>query len=66
MMLSILIPVIPQHEQKFNELLQYLTNQINQVDATANVEILWSSTESQINGGPSSGTKRQLLLQVLE
>lgn len=61
MMLSILIPVIPQHEQKFNELLRHLNNQISD---PSQVEILWSLTESQINGGPSSGKKRQLLLQM--
>lgn len=61
MKLSILIPVIPQHEQKFNELLRHLQNQIS--DPTQ-VEILWSLTESQLNGGPSSGKKRQLLLQM--
>lgn len=60
-MLSILIPVIPQHEQKFNELLQYLRSQISD---ESQVEILWSNTESQLNGGPSSGKKRQLLLQL--
>lgn len=61
MMLSILIPVIPQHEQKFNELLRHLNNQISD---PSQVEILWSLTESQLNGGPSSGKKRQLLLQM--
>lgn len=61
MMLSILIPVIPQHEQKFNELLQHIQRQIKDPNE---VELLWSNTESQINGGPSSGKKRQLLLQL--
>lgn len=60
MILSILIPVIPQHEPQFNELLLRLHNQIG---TQSQVEVLWKNTESQINGGPSSGKKRQQLLE---
>ncbi|HEU5290536.1 MAG TPA: hypothetical protein VFU05_07850, partial [Cyclobacteriaceae bacterium] len=61
MILSILIPVIPQHENDFRILLEHIKKQIKD---ESQVEILWSITESQINGGISSGKKRQLLLQL--
>lgn len=58
-LLSILIPVIPQHEKAFNILLRHLQKQIKDSNE---VEVLWSNTLSQLNGGPSSGKKRQILL----
>lgn len=57
MKLSILIPVIPQHEQVFFTLLAHLTPKGNN-----EVEILWKQSKAKIHGGPSTGIKRQELL----
>lgn len=59
MMLSILIPVTPKDEQDFNILHAHLMKQINGRE----VEIKYHITNSQIHGGPSTGNKRQGLLQ---
>jgi len=59
MMLSILIPVIPQHEQSFLQLKDHLVKQIKD---ESKVEIISYLTETQINGGKSTGVKRQWLL----
>lgn len=59
MTLSILIPVIPQYEQVFLQLKDHLVKQIKD---DSQVEILSYSTAAQIHGGPSTGRKRQFLL----
>lgn len=55
--LSILIPSVPAHQSQFNHLLELLERQ--KVDG---VEILTNVTKASINGGPSTGEKRQSLL----
>lgn len=60
MMLSILIPVTPKDENDFNILHAHLMKQINGRDTL--VEIKFHITNSQIHGGPSTGSKRQALL----
>lgn len=57
MTLSILIPVTTSHEQHFNQLHAHLLKQ-----KTDDVEILFSITKAAIHGGPSTGSKRQSLL----
>jgi hypothetical protein len=59
MILSILIPVTPAHEANFNQLHAHLIKQIN----GRAVEILYHISPAQINGGPSTGSKRQGLLE---
>lgn len=59
MTLSILIPVTPSHEQNFNLLHAHLTSQIN----GRQVEILYHISPAAIHGGPSTGSKRNGLLQ---
>lgn len=59
MTLSILIPLVPQHEKKFNELRAYLESQIKDRP----VEILSLNSKSQKEGGESTGRKRQRLLE---
>lgn len=58
MILSILIPVTPKDEHSFNILHAHLVKQINNRE----VEILYHISHSQVNGGPSTGSKRQGLL----
>lgn len=57
MTLSILIPVTTSHEQQFNQLYAHLLKQ-----KTDDVEILFSITKAAKDGGPSTGSKRQALL----
>lgn len=59
MKLSILIPVIPVYKEKFFVLYQHLLLQIKDKE----VEILAEHSEAQIHGGPSTGFKRQKLLE---
>lgn len=59
MILSILIPVTPQHEEKFRVLYHHVDSQINDNNQ---VEILHNHSPAQIHGGPSTGAKRQDLL----
>lgn len=61
MKLSILIPVTTKDEALFNILHAHLVKLINGRD----VEIKYHITNTQLNGGPSTGSKRQgLLLQA--
>lgn len=60
MMLSILIPLVPQHEQSFLQLKDHLAKQIKD---ESQVEIISYLTETHINGGKSTGYKRQWLLE---
>lgn len=57
--LSILIPTVPAHQSQFNNLMRVLENQ--KVDG---VEIHSLLTKASIHGGPSTGNKRQQLLQM--
>lgn len=59
MMLSILIPVIPEHEPAFFQLKAHLESQIKDPNK---VEVISYGTQSQLRGGPSTGVKRQWLL----
>lgn len=65
--LSILIPTIPDREKSFGHLLTKVIVQgddLERVHPTlGKVEILWSSTDSFLNGGPSIGKKRQALVE---
>lgn len=58
MMLSVLIPTVPQREQMFTELLTYLMNQAQELPE-GTVEILWDSSPV---GTMTTGEKRNLLL----
>lgn len=58
MILSILIPVIPIYEARFNELYNHLLNQVKGRE----VEILYTISKPQIEGGISTGQRRQDLL----
>lgn len=60
MKLSILIPVIPQYEANFFALKAHLESQIKDPNQ---VEVISYGTAPQIHGGPSTGTKRQYLLE---
>lgn len=59
MKLSVLIPVIPCYEQQFQTLSQHLINQIKGRE----VEILHSHDKRQLDGGRSTGFRRQQLLE---
>lgn len=59
MILSILIPVIPQYETQFKSLFELLANQ----KKSAEVEIIHSVDKRQIDGGKSTGLRRQELLE---
>lgn len=58
MKLSILIPVVPFHERSFNILTDVLNRQMQ-----PGVEVISKMTKSCLQGGPSTGTKRQQLLE---
>lgn len=60
MILSILIPVTPHHEEKFSLLYHHLDQQIKDNNE---VEILHTHSPAAIHGGPTTGSKRQKLLQ---
>lgn len=59
MKLSILIPVTPQHEEKFSQLYHHIDSQIKDNNE---VEILHIHSPAAIHGGMSTGRKRQMLL----
>ena len=59
MILSILIPSIPERKNKLDNLL----NELNRQKKSYEVEILTSVTEKYIEGGLSVGAKRDLLVQ---
>jgi hypothetical protein len=66
MILSILIPTIPDRVEMFMKLYNEVSRQVAYVDTTfrlGNVEVLVDSREKFLNGGPSIGKKREALVQ---
>lgn len=59
MTLSILIPVTTSHEQQFKVLINHLMSQMTDGDE---VQIISRISKAAIHGGPSTGSKRQELL----
>lgn len=63
-LLSILIPTIPQRTKEFERLSTELYRQISECNASELVQVLPLSTETYLNGGPSTGAKRNQLLSI--
>lgn len=66
-MLSILIPTVPQREERFTKLYNDVMSQVHMLDTIhptlGEVEVLVNSDQRFLDGGPSIGMKRQELVQ---
>lgn len=65
--LSVLIPTIPERNREFMKLLTELQKQISYMHSThpdlGLIEVLWDDRPSYLNGGPTIGGKRNELRQ---
>lgn len=62
MLLSILIPTVPDRREKFNALRASIDSQLSASGSWMDVEVLHDPAPPQSQGGPSTGEKRDFLI----